>query len=344
VASSSKSEPLLRSSRRGGSSAPRSLLPQQTSWMAPSSSCPSRKWSSRAYFSSPAVSPPSTAAERRRAKDRSPPPRLHSPRYLAVVKGKCFNCLSSSHRRADRCLPTRCFNCLGFHHHLRDCKRPQRSPAALGGSHACAVDASRCVVRASRDISCARPTSQTQCGTFPSLGDGGTSGALAPSTFVASDFPELDLISVSSVCFTPRSWDPMVEEAALGATVGAPFHSYREEVAGMVEQLPNPPPSSLSPCLSSHTQSPVGFRSEEEQSVGYELFKALRKLKLSSVPPLPFSSRHESPSNSEAIVVHPKGDQNHHRWRKGKIKFRKPDFKVVRDLLTKKWNIIKKDR
>jgi hypothetical protein len=36
----------------------------------------------------------------------------------------------------------------------------------------------------------------------------------------------LSLISVSSVCFTPRSWDPMVEEAALGATVGALFHSY----------------------------------------------------------------------------------------------------------------------
>jgi hypothetical protein len=28
----------------------------------------------------------------------------------------------------------------------------------------------------------------------------------------------------------------------------------------------------------------------------------------------------------------------------GKIKFRKPGFKVVRDLLTKKWIVIKKDR
>jgi hypothetical protein len=224
------------------------------------------------------------------------------------VKGKCFNCLSSSHRRADCCLPTRCFNCLGFCHHLRDCKCPRRSPAALGDSHACAIDASRCVVRASRDISCARPTSQTLCGTFSSLEDEGTSRALAPATFAASEFPEPDLISVSSVCFTPRSWDPMVEETALGATVGALFHSYQEEVAGMVEQLPNPPPSSLFSCLSSHIQSPVGFRSEEEQSVGYELFKALRKLKLSSVPPLPSSSYHESSSNSEAIIVHPKED------------------------------------
>jgi hypothetical protein len=50
VAASSGSEPLWRSSRRGGSSAPRSLLPQQASWMAPSPSSPLQKWSSRAYF------------------------------------------------------------------------------------------------------------------------------------------------------------------------------------------------------------------------------------------------------------------------------------------------------
>jgi hypothetical protein len=177
-------------------------------------------------FSSLTAGHPSTAAERRRAKDRSPPPRLHSPRYLAAVKGKCFKCLSSSHRRVDCRLPTCCFNCFGYRHHLQDCKRPRRSPAALGGSHACAVDASQCVVRASRDISCSRPTSQALRGTFLSLGDGGTSGALALATFAASDFLEPDLISVSSVCFTPHSWDPMVEEAALKATVGAPLHSY----------------------------------------------------------------------------------------------------------------------
>jgi hypothetical protein len=89
----------------------------------------------------------------------------------------------------------------------------------------------------------------------------------------------------------------------------------------------------------------VRFRSEEEQSVGYELFKALRKLKLSSVSPLPSSSnRHESPSSNEAIVIHPKGGQSHHQRRKGKIKFRKPYFKVVRNLLTKKLIVIKKDR
>jgi hypothetical protein len=56
----------------------------------------------------------------------------------------------------------------------------------------------------------------------------------------------------------------MVENAALGAMVGAPFLSCQEEVEGMIEQLANPPPSSMSSCLSSHIQSPVRLRSEEE--------------------------------------------------------------------------------
>jgi hypothetical protein len=75
----------------------------------------------------------------------------------------------------------------------------------------------------------------------------------------------------------------------------------------MVEQLPNPPPSSMSPCLSSHIQSPVGFRSEEEQSVGYELLKALRKFKLFLVPPLPSSNRHESPQTTKQLLYIQKG-------------------------------------
>jgi hypothetical protein len=42
----------------------------------------------------------------------------------------------------------------------------------------------------------------------------------------------------------------MVEEATLGALVGAPCRSSLEEVVSMVEQLANPLPTTLSPCLS----------------------------------------------------------------------------------------------
>jgi hypothetical protein len=47
--------------------------------------------------------------------------------------------------------------------------------------------------------------------------------------------------------------------------------------------------------------------------VGHELIEALSKFKLSKVPPLSPSSRHESSSNFEAIVVHPKENQSSYR-------------------------------
>jgi hypothetical protein len=74
---------------------------------------------------------------------------------------------------------------------------------------------------------------------------------------------------------------------------------------------------------------PEMFRSEEEQLVGHKLIKALREFKLSKVPPLSSSSRHESSSDIEATVVHPKGNQSSYRQRKAKFKSRKPGFKVV---------------
>jgi hypothetical protein len=65
--------------------------------------------------------------------------------------------------------------------------------------------------------------------TLSSHGDGGIPGASAPS--IASCLSESDLIfPVVSVCFFPRSWDPMVEEAALGITIAAPCCSCQEEI------------------------------------------------------------------------------------------------------------------
>jgi hypothetical protein len=216
-------------------------------------------------------------------------PRPHSPRYLTAMKGRCLNCLSSSHKRVDYCLPTCCFNCHGLRHHLQDYKRPRKSSTAL------------------RD-------SEASHGTLSSLGDRGTSSALESAPSEASSFLEPDhIFSRSSVCFISRSWDPMVAEAALGASAGVSFLSCQEEVVGMVEQLAYPPLAAMSPDLSSllpsveDMQTPMVFRSEEEQLVGHKLFKALRNFKLSTVPSLSPSSHHESPSNNEANVVLPKG-------------------------------------
>jgi hypothetical protein len=147
------------------------------------------------------------AAERLRAKDCSLPSRSHSPRYITSVKGKRLNCLSSFHKRAD-------------------CKRSRRSLAALGHTQACTMDAGKCVIRpAMTFLVLVLPHKQCMTLSCP-LGMEAPPMLWRwhPLLLVAS--PCLSLISVSSVCFTPRSWDPMVEEAALGATVGALFHSY----------------------------------------------------------------------------------------------------------------------
>ncbi|KAG2616687.1 hypothetical protein PVAP13_3NG249566 [Panicum virgatum] len=66
----------------------------------------------------------SADAGRHPARQPPPPPRRPLP---AELRGRCLNCLSYKHRRADCKLPTRCLRCLGFRHLARDCKRP-RSP------------------------------------------------------------------------------------------------------------------------------------------------------------------------------------------------------------------------
>jgi hypothetical protein len=215
----------------------------------------------------------------------------------------------------------RCFNFHALCHHLRDCKHPRNSSAAFGDSEATGR-------RATKD----------------------NSSASTSTPFVAGGFSEPDLLfPIASVCFIPCSWYPMVEEVALGAIIGAPGHSCDEEIAGIVEQPTNPPPTTMSPYLSNplplldDIQTPGMFRSEDEQLVGHELIKALRKIKLSKVPLLFPSSHHESSSSFEVTVVPLKGNKSSFNQRKFKFKSMKQGYKVVRDLLIKKWTVVKKE-
>lgn len=105
------------------------------------------------------------------------------------------------------------------------------------------------------------------------------------------------------------------------------------------------PPSTATPprvvnnhIPSEELQTPVLLRSETEQLVGQELIKALSNFKQSMVAPLSPHSRHDTSSEKETVVVHPEG--------KSKTKSRKPVFKikVVRDMLTKKWIVVKRDK
>jgi hypothetical protein len=242
-------------------------------------------------------------------------PKQLSPRYLTAVVGRCLNCLSSSHRRADCRLPTRCFNFHGLHHHLRNCKNPQKSPVVLSGSKARTDIGGQHLVQARCDVSWAHPTSQASHGTLPSLRNVGSFDGLAPTPFVSSGFPEPDLtFPIASVCSIPCPWDRMVEGAAMGVTIDVPFHYCHEKVAGMAEHMANPPLTAMLPCLGNlplpleNIQMPMLFRSEDEQLVGHNLIKDLSNLKLSAVPPLSPSGHHESPSDNEALVVQSKGD------------------------------------
>jgi hypothetical protein len=142
---------------------------------------------------------------------------------------------------------------------------------------------------------------------------------------------------------------PMVEETTMRAIVDVSLHSCHEKVASMVEQMTNPPPTVMLPCLGNlplpfeNIQTPILFRSKDEQLVGHELIKALRNLELSMIPHLSPSSHHESPSHNEALVVQSKGNQSYNRQRKLKIKSRKSGFKLVRDMLTMKLVVVNND-
>lgn len=59
----------------------------------------------------------------RRRWRRTPEPRRPVPPNLV---GKCFNCLSESHVKADYTGPARCFNCLDGGHQARDYPLPAR--------------------------------------------------------------------------------------------------------------------------------------------------------------------------------------------------------------------------
>lgn len=98
-------------------------------------------------------------------------------------------------------------------------------------------------------------------------------------------------------------------------------------------------------------KTPLQIRSGEEQSAGHELIKALSNFKQNVVLPLCPSFLQNNSSKKEAIVGSPEGNQCCIQKPKFKLKSQKPskvvrnpDIKVVRDLLTKKWIFIRRDK
>jgi hypothetical protein len=82
-------------------------------------------------------------------------------------------------------------------------------------------------------------------------------------------------------------------------------------------------------------QSPMLFRSEAEQLCGHELLKALSNFKQSTVASLSPSIQQNKLLEKEGVGMHPEDNQSHSRQQNIKIKSRKSEFKVLRDMSTK---------
>ncbi|CAL4972951.1 unnamed protein product [Urochloa decumbens] len=77
---------------------------------------------------------------RRRLRREGSPAADPVRRFPPALDGRCFNCLSYSHRVATCKLPRRCLRCHGLHHIAKDCPRP-RGYDRRAGQAACATRA-----------------------------------------------------------------------------------------------------------------------------------------------------------------------------------------------------------
>jgi hypothetical protein len=90
--------------------------------------------------------------------------------------------------------------------------------------------------------------------------------------------------------------------------------------------------------------SPLLLRSEAEQLVDEELIKALSDFKQQAVAPSSPQTQHHNPVVKVSDVKCPVDTQSLSHHQKTKLKCQKPVVKVVRDMLTKKWIFVKKNK
>ncbi|TVU09810.1 hypothetical protein EJB05_43306, partial [Eragrostis curvula] len=226
--------------------------------------------------------------------------------YLQKMKGLCFNCLDRDHKVTSCRNPTRCWRCRRFGHVSTEC--PSRRPK--------------------------HPLSNSSQG-----------GTLSQPhiTRDADTFIDDVLLHIGHnlpPTASERSPDPMLLEALM---------SQRRDTGADLST----PPATATPLhvdnqrhLCEEMQTPVLLRSEAEQLVGEELIKALCNFKQVEVAPLsPRSrSRQNASHEKDPNMVYTEGTKSFSHHRKAKIKSRKCVFKVRRDLLTKKWIFVKKEK
>jgi hypothetical protein len=158
--------------------------------------------------------------------------------------------------------------------------------------------------------------------------------ALGQSEVFEASLFELRLVREPLNAIQVRSWDPMVEEA----TICAGRHSCQNEMSVCSEQsvkeslevnvgsgCSTPPPAAMSPRVVDHNPSievvktPVLFRSEAEQLLGFELIKVLSNFKHSLVAPSLLSTQQNTSLEKKAFEGHMEGNQSCSRQQKVKI-------------------------
>lgn len=225
------------------------------------------------------------------------------------MKGLCFNCLSRDHKVACCHNSTRCCRCHQFGHTSRDCfscslEQPLKSPPCDIGGNSA-------------------PSNITK--------DFGADIVVDDSLLLVRQSTPL------MVC--DRMMDPMLLEALL-------IDQSSDTKRGSSTRRS----ADTSRCAINHhpllqeIQTPQLLRSEEEQLVGQELIKVLKDFKQLAVTPL---SPHTHQLNSfvkDFIVEGLINTQRSNHHRRTKFKSRKPVVKVVRDMLIKKWVLVKKDK
>jgi hypothetical protein len=89
------------------------------------------------------------------------------------------------------------------------------------------------------------------------------------------------------------------------------------------------------------SQSPLLLRSKSEQLTRHQLIKALSTFKHQAIAPLSSSFMHVSPEKEKVVVSMECKQWYNPKLKKNGIKSQKSRFKVVRDMLVKKWIFVK---
>ncbi|TVU26119.1 hypothetical protein EJB05_28653, partial [Eragrostis curvula] len=274
--------------------------------------------------------------------------------YLQKMKGKCFNCLAHGHFVAQCRNSTRCWFCQCLGHISTWCPNRKRE------KH-CSSDSAT-----TNSFSAAQEKQKHQKG--HSSGEAPTPTHKTGGVVVIVDDSLLHLEHYSPPATRGKLLDPMVLEALImsemhntgsGATSPSPSAFLSHIVndlpisEGMTQNQPGecckslplalPIPMSVLPISQSldDTQSPLITRNEAEQLTGYELIKALSSLKHGEMVHVPPSTMENKSSFKEATVVTPEDNQHCNQKLKFKIESQKPSFRMVRDMLTKKWIFVK---